>query len=142
MRNIMARVNHKDKEIFGSKLKQIWVQPDRKSAIRTAKIFMAEYRSRYPEAIKALAEGLEDSLQFYAFPTFDHRKISSTNVLERINKEVRRRSRVVGVFPSEESYVRLITCYLIEYSDDWVTERSYIKKEAIEEERARMKDAA
>ena len=49
----------------------------------------------------------------------DARKISSTNVLERLNREIRRRSRVVGVFPSEDSYVRLPCCYLTEYNEDW-----------------------
>jgi transposase-like protein len=142
MRNILARVQQRDKKGFAGKLKQIWVQPDRKSAVRTAKIFMAEYRSRYPEAVTVLAEGLEDSLQFYAFPEFDHRKIASTNVLERMFREVRRRSRVVGVFPSDESYIRLLTCYLIEYSEDWFSEKSYINKEAIEELKSRSGVAA
>ncbi len=142
MRNILARVQQRDKKGFAEKLKQIWVQPDRKSAVRTAKIFMAEYRSKYPEAVTVLAEGLEDSLQFYAFPEFDHRKIASTNVLERMFREVRRRSRVVGVFPSDEAYIRLLTCYLIEYCEDWLTEKSYIKKEAIEELKSKLGVAA
>jgi transposase-like protein len=103
---------------------------------------MAEYRLRYPEAVAALAEGLEDFLQFYAFPEMDPRKISSTNVLERLNKEIRRRSRVVGVFPSEESYVRLLCCYLIEYTEDWEHEKSYIRKEAIDQLRVRREEAA
>jgi putative transposase len=142
MRNVMAKVKHNDKETFAEKLKQIWLQPDRKSAVRTAKIFMAEYRQRYPDAVEILAAGLEDSLQFYSFPNFDCRKISSTNVLERINREIRRRSRVVGVFPNEDSYVRLITCYLMEYSDDWETERNYITAEAIQAEGAKLSGAA
>ena len=89
-----------------------------------------------------MSEGLEDSLQFYAFPEFDHRKVASTNILERMFREVRRRSRVVGVFPSAESYVRLISCYLLEYSEDWMTERSYVRKEAIEAAKLRMAEAA
>ena len=142
MRNVMAKVKHRDKKMFAEKLKQIWLQPDRKSAIRTAKIFMAEYRSNYSDAVDILAAGLEDSLQFYLLPEFDRRKISSTNCLERINHEVRRRSRVVGVFPSIESYIRLITCYLMEYSEDWETERNYFCKEAIQVERAKLLGAA
>ena len=142
MRNVMAKVKHCDKDIFAEKLKQIWLQPDRKSAIRTAKILMAEYRKRYPEAIEILAVGLEDSLQFYSFPNFDRRKISSTNALERMNREIRRRSKVIGVFPSAESYVRLITCYLMEYTDDWETERNYITREAIHAEKANLPGAA
>ena len=142
MRNVMARVAQKDKKAFADEMKQIWVQPDRKGALRTAKIFMAEHRDRCPEAVTVLADGLEDSLQFYAFPEFDPRKIASTNVLERMFREVRRRSRVVGVFPSDEAYIRLLTCYLIEYSEDWVTERSYVRKEAIEATRIRLTKAA
>jgi len=142
MRNILGRVSHRDKKAFSEKLKQIWVQPDRKSAVRTARMFMAEYRQRYPEAIAVLAEGLEDSLQFYAFPEMDPRKISSTNVLERLNKEIRRRSRVVGVFPSEDSYVRLLCCYLIEYTEDWEHEKSYVRKEAIDQLRVLREEAA
>ena len=48
----------------------------------------------------------------------------------------------MGVFPSAESYVRLISCYLLEYSEDWLTERSYVRKEAIEAAKARMVEAA
>ena len=70
-------------------------------------------------------------MQFYEFSEIDKRRISSTNVVERIICEIRRRSRVIGVFPNRESYVRLRLCYLIEYSEDWINERSYIKRENI-----------
>ena len=94
-------------------------------------IFSKEYEKRFSKAISCLEEGLEDSLQFYDFPEIDKRKISSTNVVERIIREIRRRSRVIGVFPSQDSYVRLITSYLVEYSEDWLNERSYIKQERL-----------
>jgi transposase-like protein len=90
-----------------------------------------DYEKRFPEAIRCLEEGLEDSLAFYAFPEVDKKKISSTNGVERLNREIRRRSRVIGVFPSPEAQVRLITCYLIEYAEDWETERNYIREEKI-----------
>jgi len=71
-------------------------------------------------------------LLFYNFPEIDKRRISSTNVLERTNREIRRRSRVVGVFPSIESYLRLVTAYLIEYTEDWANENGYIKADKLE----------
>lgn len=142
MRNFLGRVSHRDKKAFSEKLKQIWVQPDKKSAVRTARIFMAEYRQRYSEAVAALAEGLADSLQFYAFLEMDPRKIFSPNVLERLNKEIRRRSRVVGVFPYGDSYVRLLCCCLTEYTEDWEHEKSYIRKEAVDQLRARREEVA
>jgi putative transposase len=52
---------------------------------------------------------------------------------ERTIREVRRRSRVIGIFPTIDSWVRLETCYLMEYSEDWQTDRSYIKREKIQE---------
>jgi putative transposase len=131
MRNILARVKHSDKKTFAEKLKQIWLQPDQESARRTARIFIEEYQNKYPEAVRCLESGLEDSIQFYHFHTFDKRKIASTNVLERLIKEIRRRTRVIGVFPTSEAYIRLVTCCLIEYSEDWLSDRCYIHEEKI-----------
>ena len=68
---------------------------------------------------------------FFDFPEVDKKRISSTNGQERLNMEIRRRSRVVGVFPSVESYVRLTICYLVEYSEDWTSERSYIREDKV-----------
>ena len=78
-----------------------------------------------------MEEGLEESLTFHDFPEVDRKKISSTNGQERLNQEIRRRSRVVGVFPSVDSYLRLIICYLLEYTEDWVSERSYIREDKV-----------
>jgi putative transposase len=133
MRNILAKVPHKEKRRFAAHLKQIWLQPDRKSARRAADQLAQEYGDRFPDAIRCLEEGLEDSLQFHSFPEIDPKKISSTNMPERTVREVRRRSRVIGVFPSVESWVRLETCYLMEYSEDWRSDRSYIKREKVQE---------
>jgi len=74
---------------------------------------------------------LDDSLSFYDFPDIDKKRISSANGQERLNREIRRRSRVVGVFPSVESYIRLTICYLVEYTEDWSGERSYIREDKI-----------
>jgi putative transposase len=122
----------KSKSEFAKKLKQIWLQPDIESAKAYANSIMDTYEHQYPTAIEVLEQGLEDSLQFYVFKRIDHRKISSTNILERLNREIRRRTSVVGVFPNMDSYIRLITTYLIEYSEEWSTGRSYIKPEIIQ----------
>ncbi|WP_187648311.1 IS256 family transposase [Nitrosophilus labii] len=133
MRNILAHVPPKAKEKFAAKLKTIWLQEGKKDAFIIAQMIIEEFRKKFPEATQVLQNGLEDSLQFYHFPQIDKRRISSTNVLERINKEIRRRSKVVSVFPSRESYIRLITTYLMEYTEDWEIERSYIHPQKLQE---------
>lgn len=131
MRNILAHISGRDKKVFAEKLKQIWLQPDYNTAKKYANSLMEEYEAKYSEAINILEEGLEDSLQFFNFNEIDSRKIASTNLLERLNREIRRRTKVVGIFPSMDSYIRLVTSYLIEYSEDWSSDRSYINSKII-----------
>ena len=138
MRNILVHIPHKEKESFAAKLKQIWNQPDQECAKRYALLIIQEYRDRFPQAIALLEEGLEDSLQFLAFPHLDQRKISSTNSLERVHKEIRRRTRVVGIFPTTDSYLRLVASYLIEYTEDWMSSKKYISPEAITKQQVEL----
>jgi putative transposase len=138
MRNILAHVPHKDKALFAAELKHIWLAPTKEAALNTARSLIKKYRDRFPRAVETLEDGLEDSLQYYAFDNFDLRKISSTNTLERMNKEIRRRSRVVGIFPNPEAYTRLVACYLMEYAEDWSTAKTYISKNVIDEYQAKI----
>jgi len=89
-----------------------------RKALGAAALLAQEYGDRFPDALRCLKEGLEDWLQFYSFPEIDPKKISSTNMSERSIREVRRRSRVIGIFPTIDSWVRLETCYLMGYSED------------------------
>jgi putative transposase len=141
MRNILAHVPGKEKEVFAAKLKQIWQQPDDESARWYARMLIDEYENRFPKAIETLENGLEQSLQYYQFKGIDFRKISSTNTLERLNEEIRRRSRVVGIFPSMDSYIRLVCCYLMEYAEDWETANCYIHKNILQELLSKRKAA-
>ena len=135
MRNIMATVPKKQKESFGAELKKIWQAETREDAIKLKDAFIEKYADKYEKAVECLEEGFEDSIQFYGFSKIDSRKISNTNTLERLNKEVRRRSRAVGIFPSTESYLRLMTASLIEYSEDHLTGASYISAETLREQK-------
>lgn len=131
MRNILARIPQKQKKSVAAELKSIWLAPDDTVARERAEVFIAKYQKRFPEAVRCLEDGLEDSLTFYSYPELDQRKISSSNMIERLNREIRRRTHVVGVFPNEASYIRLVTTYLMEYSEDWATSRAYIKEELL-----------
>ena len=132
MRNILAHIPQKEKESFAVQLKEIWLAPSVQLARQRAKQLSEQYGKRFPKAIELLEDGLEDSLAFYAFPELDARKISSTNMLERLNKEIRRRTNVVGIFPNKDSYLRLVTTYLMEYAEDWSVSRAYLNPTSIQ----------
>jgi putative transposase len=132
MRNILAHVPQKEKESFAAQLKEIWLAPSAEIARQRAEQISEQYGKRFPKAIEFLEDGLEDSLAFYAFPELDARKISSTNMLERLNKEIRRRTSVVGIFPNPDSYLRLVTTCLMEYAEDWSVSRAYLNPKSIQ----------
>ncbi len=132
MRNILAHIPHKDKDIFAQSLKTIWLAPTQEQARKLAEEICRQYERRFPKAVRCLQDGLEDSLAFYAFPQLDARKISSTNVLERLNREIRRRTGVVGIFPSADAYTRLVTTYLMEYAEDWSASRAYLSEQSVQ----------
>ena len=132
MRNILAYVPQKEKKSFASVIKEIWLAPTADLARKRAYDVMDAYAKRFPKAVQCLENGLEDSLTFYAFPKLDARKISSSNMIERLNREIRRRTSVVGIFPNEASYVRLVTTYPMEYAVDWSVSRAYLSQDSIE----------
>ncbi|WP_418558138.1 IS256 family transposase [Hominenteromicrobium sp.] len=132
MRNIPAHIPQKDKKFFAAELKEIWLTPSAESARKRAAEPADKYERCFPKAIRCLEDGLEDSLAFYAFPQLDSRKISSSNMLKRLNKEIRRRTSVVGIFLNEEAYIRLVTTYLMEYAEDWSVSRAYLSEDSIQ----------
>lgn len=131
MRNILAHIPQRAKDAFAKELKQIWLAEDAAHARVLANVLAEKYRSKYPKAIECLENGLEDSLTFFSFPMIDQRKIASSNMIERLNKEIRRRTRVVGIFPNEASYMRLVSSYILEYAEDWAYERVYLSPDSI-----------
>jgi putative transposase len=131
MRNVLVHVPHKEKERFAGLLKGIWMTADPATAKQRARDLADQYREKCPKAVETLEEGLEDALTFLAFPKLDARKVSSNNMLERLNKEIRRRTRVVGIFPNPDSYLRLVTVYLMEYSEEWSVTRGYLSEDSL-----------
>ena len=81
------------------------------------------YRGRFKKAVAVFEAGLDDALSFLAFPSSHQRLIRSTNLLERLFREVKRRTRVVGVFPSEASALNLVTAVMIRATEDWALRR-------------------
>lgn len=133
MRNILAHIPQYHKDTFANQLKLIWQASSEEKAVQMAKQLLDDYEDKFPKVCEILEEGLIDSLAHYSFPCLDKRKVSSTNMLERLNVEIRRRTRVVGVFPNPDSYTRLVSVYLIECTEDWLTGKSYLSQKSIEQ---------
>lgn len=132
MRNILAHIPQRDKKSFAAEPKEIWLAHSAEIARKRAAELADKYERRFPKAVQRLEDGLEDTLAFYAFPQLDARKISSSNMLERLNREIRRRTSVVGIFPNEDAYIRLVTTYLMEYAEDWSVSRAYLSEISIQ----------
>ena len=112
MRNILVYMPQKEKKAFAAVLKEIWLAPTAELARKRAYDVIDSYAKRFPKAVQCLEDGLEDSLAFYAFPMLDAQKISSSNMIERLNREIRRRTRVVGTFLDGNSALMLVCARL------------------------------
>lgn len=129
MRNILSSIPKKDSKAFREALKTIFRFSDIDLA-RTAKNNLLEAyadKTRYQKACQTLDEGFEDAFQ-YAVAGKGHSRLKSTNLLERLNQEVRRREKVIRIFPNVASANRLIGAVLIDIHEEWIgCSRKYIK---------------
>jgi transposase-like protein len=90
-------------------------------------------RARWPKLAAFIIDNEDDVLAYTTFPSQHRTKLHSTNPLERLNKEVKRRADVVGIFPNDESIVRLIGAVLLEVNDDWQIQHHYMQIEGMAE---------
>ncbi|MEW6217801.1 MAG: IS256 family transposase, partial [Candidatus Bipolaricaulota bacterium] len=131
VRNLLAHVPRGDKSMVASALRTIFAQPDRQAAgIQVAEVVQA-MKPRWPKAAELLAQAEDDILAYMVFPAELWTRIYSTNPLERLNKEVKRRTNVVGVFPDGASVARLVGAVLLEIADEWQVGRRYFSLEAM-----------
>jgi putative transposase len=112
-------------------LKAIFKVRRQKTARVLAEEFVALYKERFPKAISVFEAGIEHALTYLRYPGSHHAKIRTTNVLEQLFKEVKRRTRVVGVFPNETSASTLATEIMLRSSEEWALTR-YLSMEALE----------
>jgi putative transposase len=131
-RNILATVGHAHKDMVAATVRTIYAQPDADATRAQLHEVVGMLESRFPKAAEILAGAEGDVTAYAAFPRAHWRKISSTNPLERINKEIKRRSNVVGIFPDDAAVIRLVGAVLLEQHDEWaVAERRYLSEESM-----------
>jgi len=119
----LAHVPQSEREAVAEELKEVFTVKRRSTAESLAQGFMERYRERYRRAVEVFAQGIEEALTYLEFPGSHQGQIKSTNVLERLFREVKRRTKVVGVFPSEKSLANLATVVMLRASEDWAFRR-------------------
>lgn len=110
-------------------LSDIFNAMNKETALSLSQKFAEIYKESAPEFSRWLEENIEEGLTVFSFPRKCWKKIRTVNPLERVNKEIRRRTRVVGIFPNQESCLRLITAVLQEIHEGWIVGRKYINFE-------------
>jgi transposase-like protein len=133
MRNALAHVPKGQTTVVAAAIRQVFLQPDHASAVQSWRHVADQLRARWPK-LGALMDGAEaDVLAYMAFPSQHRTKLHSTNPLERLNKEIKRRADVLGIFPNEDSITRLIGAVLLEQNNEWQLQHRYMQAEGMTE---------
>lgn len=110
-------------------LRAVFDAPDRTEAERQLDIAVRKYRATAPRLAEWLEQNVPEGLAVFALPPSHRRRLRTINMLERLNKELKRRTRVAGLFPNEASALRLVSAVAMEISEDWETNRRYLTME-------------
>jgi putative transposase len=110
-------------------LRAIFDAPDRPEAERQSAIAVKKYRASAPKLADWLESNIPEGLAVFALPASHRRRLRTINMLERLNKELKRRTRVAGLFPNEASALRLVSAVAMEISEEWETNRKYLTME-------------
>jgi transposase-like protein len=125
MRNALSSVPKEAQQMVGATIRTVFAQPDAKSAHQQWRRVADGFRDRFSRLASLMDEAEEDVLAYAAFPKEHWQKLWSNNPLERLNKEVKRRTEVVGIFPDEAAVIRLVGAILNEQHEEWQVGKRY-----------------
>jgi putative transposase len=135
-RNLLGMVGTAKRKELGADLRAIFAAPAPEPALALASSVAEKWRAKgYSKIEEHIEEHIEECLSCLAFPESHRRRIRTTNGLERLNQEIKRRTRVVRIFPNREACLRLVTALAVEQSEEWVTGRRYLDMRELEEQR-------
>jgi transposase-like protein len=138
MRNLLTRVPKSAQSMVATLVRTIFEQPDAASVWAQHGRVVDQLTERFPSAAEHLADAATDVLAFAGFPKEHWRQIWSNNPQERLNKELRRRTDVVGIFPNRDAVIRLVGAVLAEQHDEWAVARRYMAAEGLAKARLRI----
>ena len=124
-RNALAYVPKAHQTMVAAGLRQAFQQPDQAAAQAGLHHLADQLHNRWPKIKLFVEDSIDDVLAYMSFPAQHRTKLHSTNPLERLNKEIKRRADVVGIFPNEDSIKRLIGAVLLEANDEWQLQQQH-----------------
>jgi putative transposase len=127
-RNVLAKVPKGSADMVAAALRTVFVHPDPAELSAAWDRVADTFAAQFPKVADLMNQAKTDVLAFSAFPPEHWKKCWSTNPLERLNKEIKRRADVVGIFPGDDSVIRLVGAVLAEQHDDWATQRHYLSE--------------
>lgn len=133
IRNVLDRVPKSAQGFVAAALRNAFHQPDEAGAREMWQKAITVIGEKWPKAAQLVEEAEADVLAYFSFPSAHRRQIRSTNPLERLNRELRRRVRVVGIFPNRASVIRLVGMMLVEQDDEWKVGRRYFSQRSMAE---------
>ena len=131
MRNLLTRVPKSAQGFVATMVRTIFAQPDAATVREQHARIVDQLETRFPDAAALLEEAGPDLLAFTGFPKEHWRQLWSNNSLERLNKEIRRRTDVIGIFPNRPAVIRLVGAVLAEQNDEWTVARRYMSADSI-----------
>jgi putative transposase len=141
MRNLLAKVPRHAQPLVATLVRSVFEQPDAEHVRAQHARVAGELLERFPDAAVLLDDAREEILAFTAFPPEHWRQVWSNNPQERLNREIRRRTDVVGIFPDRAAVIRLVGAVLAEQNDEWAEARRYMSVESLAKARARDADS-
>jgi transposase-like protein len=137
MRNLLTKVPKASQSMVATLVRTIFEQPDAEQVWAQHARVVEQLETRFPDAATMLVDAAGDILAFAAFPVEHWSAIRSNNPQERLNKELRRRTDVVGIFPNRAAIVRLVGAVLAEQHDEWAVARRYMSADSLTRARLR-----
>jgi len=141
MCNLLTKVPKSAGALVATLVRSIFAQPSDKEVWAQHDRVVEQLQGRFPEAAKLLDEAAEEILAFTGFPDAVWKQIWSNNPLERLNREIRRRTDVVGIFPNRSAVIRLVGAVLAEQNDEWLVARRYMSVGVVHKAQADRTDA-
>jgi len=133
LRDMLGHAQKAQQQMVGAAIRQVFAAPSRQEASAILTDVVEKFTVAAPKVAGLLEAAEEDLLAFMAFPKDHWSKLRSTNPLERVNREIGRRSDVIGIYPNDQALIRLASMLLLEQNDEWLVARRYLSQESIDQ---------